>query len=91
MGNNTKYYIVISIKEFSDIPIICRKGSTDAKEGALYIRSKRGRPKSSEVSTSAEMRDVIERSIFKTREKFASYGAFSEAEKDVLDDELGGL
>ena len=52
-------FVVITIREFADVPVLCRRDGDGVREGALYVRSRR-KPESVEVPRQAEMRDVIE-------------------------------
>ncbi len=60
-------YILITVSEFDDIPILCKKDypdPTNLKElllrcGACYVRS-RHKPETSEIPTHAEMRDLLD-------------------------------
>lgn len=54
-----KTAVVIRVREFADVPVLCRKDGEDVREGALYVRSRR-KPESIEVPRQAEMRDLIE-------------------------------
>jgi predicted HTH transcriptional regulator len=64
-----KTFLVIEVAEFADLPILCRKGlafrpkgerdQVLLREGALYVRGK-AKIESVEVSSVAEMREVIE-------------------------------
>lgn len=65
-----KKFILIKVKEFDDIPIICKKGYDDILHaGKLYVRSK-GKPESIAIPSDAEMREVIELAIDKGVSKF---------------------
>jgi hypothetical protein len=64
-----KKFIVISVPEFRDIPIICKAdanasdGRTILKRGGLYLRTEKA---SSElVSTSEDMRELMSRALLK--------------------------
>lgn len=54
-----KTAVVIRVREFADIPVLCRKDGEKVREGALYVRSRR-KAESVEVPRQAEMRDLIE-------------------------------
>jgi predicted HTH transcriptional regulator len=67
---DNKKFILIKVKEFDDIPIICKKGYDDILHaGKLYVRSK-GKPESIAMPSDAEMREVIEIAIDKGVSKF---------------------
>jgi len=65
-----KRFILIKVKEFDDIPIMCKKSFDDILHaGKLYVRSK-GKPESIATPSDAEMREVIELAIDKGVSKF---------------------
>ncbi len=58
-----KNYIVLTVTEFANIPILCKRqftlsGAVILKEGACYMRSRR-KPETTEVSTQEDMRDLL--------------------------------
>lgn len=59
-----KKYIVLNVREFEDIPILCKKpytvaGSVVLREGACYVRSRR-KPETTEIPTQEDMRDLLD-------------------------------
>ena len=59
-----KQYIVLTVQEFADVPILCIKqagssGRVVLKKGACYVRS-RSKPETAEVSTQEDMRDLLD-------------------------------
>ncbi len=55
---------VITVQEFADTPVLCKKhlsigGDVYLREGACYVRP-RHKAESSEVSTYADMRDLLD-------------------------------
>jgi len=64
-----RQFVVLTIHEFDEIPVICRvdynnQGQTILRNGALYVRS-RGKPETSEVPSQTEMREVLDLAIDK--------------------------
>lgn len=60
-----KTLVVISVAEFEDVPVLCRKSWGDVlAEGALYVRGRR-KPETTPVRTHADMRDLLELAIEK--------------------------
>lgn len=60
----SKTFIVITVDEFSEVPVLCKRGYNKDRElilrnGACYIRPRR-KPETIEVSTYADMRDLID-------------------------------
>lgn len=71
--------IIIHVKEFSEIPIICSKNLSINGEkglilrsGAIYIRSKTGSAQTCEISTEQDMPDLIDRAVLKSGGKLTS-------------------
>lgn len=65
-----KKFILIEVKEFEKLPIICKKGFGNIiYAGKLYVRSK-GKPESIAVPSSAEMEEVMEIAIDKGVEEY---------------------
>jgi predicted HTH transcriptional regulator len=57
---NGNQYIVTQVKEFADIPVLCKRSYDNVlREGACYVRSRR-KPETSEVPTLADMRDLLD-------------------------------
>lgn len=85
-------FVVIDVRPFETIPVVCRRDGADLREGDIYYRSRSGRPASARVSKSADMRDIIEVAITRSRRRLSSIGfvPMEEAAYDY-DAELGGL
>jgi hypothetical protein len=80
-----KSFIILKIKEFSEIPILCKKSFSFNKDksnptskaedilrkGACYVRSWR-KPETTEIPTLEDMRSLIEISVEKGVKKFIS-------------------
>lgn len=69
-----KQFIVIHVRGFSEIPVLCRKTYTDGptmvlRDGALYVRSGR-KPESIEVPSHSDLREIIELSVDKALTRF---------------------
>lgn len=65
---DSKHFVVVRVREFADLPILCKKQSVKQKgpktdtvlrEGGCYVR-RRGRIETSEIPTHVEMRDLID-------------------------------
>ena len=59
-----KKLLVVLVKEFAEIPILCKKqltvnGRVELREGACYVRSRR-KPETAEVSTHEDMLALLE-------------------------------
>jgi len=69
-------FIAIKVEEFDEIPVLCKKSYNTGKdvvlrEGACYIRSRR-KPETVEVSTYADMRDLLDLATEKGVRRFIS-------------------
>jgi len=94
-------YAVIEVRPFSELPVICGKSGSEVKEGDIYYRSADRRPASARVSSSNDMRDIIERAIARRHAKLMQLGliaaqapeqlAKEAQDRAALDAELGGL
>ncbi|MEI7610392.1 MAG: ATP-binding protein [Rhodospirillaceae bacterium] len=85
-------FIIIDVRPFETIPVVCRRDGADLKEGDIYFRSRTGRPASARVKRSADMRDIIEVAITRSRQRLARIGftPIPDTGPDY-DQELGGL
>jgi len=67
---DNKKFIVIEVKEFDDIPIVCKKDYDDVLHaGNIYVRSK-GKPESIAIPSDTEMRELIEIAVDKGVSKY---------------------
>lgn len=54
------HVVVLEVREFFDLPHLCRRSYPDkVQEGHLYVRS-RGKPQSVPVSTTTQMREIMD-------------------------------
>jgi len=68
-GNN---YVVLEIKEFDQVPILCKKDYPEVlRKGACYVRSRR-KPETTEIPTQEDMRDLIDLAIVKGLRKYVT-------------------
>lgn len=89
-SDNTKYYVVIQVFEFEEVPVICKKQSDETIRGRVYCRTHR-RVESSPQPSVSEMREIIELAIDKgirrQMRRVESYGL--QAEPNPFDQERG--
>lgn len=69
-----KKFLVIRVEGFTEVPVLCKKGYNKDREvilrdGACYIRPRR-KPETIEVSTYADMRDLIDLATDKSLRRF---------------------
>ena len=71
-----KKLILIKVREFEEFPVICKKQHDDKelRKGAIYFRTRTRRPESAEVSTSQEMREIVDMAIDKGNQKLIKRG-----------------
>ncbi len=69
-----KNFLVIEVKQFDELPVICKKDSFNVlRNGALYVR-RRGKNETIEVPSHVEMREIVTRAAeFQARQIVASY------------------
>lgn len=103
------HFVVITVAAFERTPVICAKDGgvqNELQRGAIYYRSKTGRPKSARVAHANDMRDIIERAAIQTMRHFQNLGleaqtieataapgqpALAARMAEIFDEELGGL
>lgn len=94
-------FVVVEVDAFSNVPTVCRQadgsGSRTLREGAVYIRPA-GTPRTEEIHTHRDMRDIIDQAVERQIERFrelglvASVGAKGSArEREELDREIEEL
>ena len=70
-------FVVIEVDAFSNVPTVCRQadggGSRTLREGAVYIRPA-GTPRTEEIHTHRDMRDIIEQAVERRIERFRELG-----------------
>jgi hypothetical protein len=85
-----KRFLIINVKEFSLIPVLCKKEFNNSlsknpqvilKKGQCYVRSTR-KPESVEIPTQTEMRELLDLSIVKGIRKFISQA--NQAQLDII-------
>jgi predicted HTH transcriptional regulator len=75
-----KQYACIRVEPFEEIPVICRKDSTDTTAGVIYYRNRNRRVESAAVSNSYDMREIIEIATIKMMQKKQRIGFFVDSE-----------
>ena len=70
-------FVVIEVDAFSNVPTVCKQadggGSRTLREGAVYIRPA-GTPRTEEIHTHRDMRDIIEQAVERRIERFRALG-----------------
>lgn len=66
-----RIFVVIQVREFDEIPTICKRSyGTDLHEGKIYTRTRGGRPESAEIRSQTEMREIIDMAVEKGIRRF---------------------
>ncbi len=91
-----KKFVVVRIFEFSEVPVVCKRDSTDVAKGRMYYRTKTRRPSSEQVSNAYELRDILDRSTAKIMairraQGYAAAEAPDASRVQQYEEELGGL
>lgn len=85
-------FAVIRVRQFDEIPVICRKDGEDVCEGVVYYRSAKRRVESAPVRSSYDMRTIIEVATIRMMQRKRALGFTVESSaREELDTELGGL
>lgn len=89
--------IVIVVKEFKEVPVICKKDGRELQKGVVYTRGWRI-PETVPVPTQTEMREIIEMAVEKELRRFherinkAGFRLETQAsEEQKFNNELGGI
>ncbi|MBI5948194.1 MAG: ATP-binding protein [Chloroflexi bacterium] len=73
----TKRFTVVSVDQFHDVPVICRKGGVGLRPGAIYYRSRR-MPETTEIRDASDMRELLdlatERAVARFVRVFSQFG-----------------
>ncbi len=86
-------HVVITVSEFDENPVICRKDGADVKRGEVYYRSRSGRPASAHIVREHDMRDVLDRAVIKlmTKRQRQGYETSTGSYDENYAEELRGL
>jgi predicted HTH transcriptional regulator len=99
---DAKQFIVLQVREFDEIPVVCRRDYLDIlRPGACYVRSRR-KPETSEIPSQTEMRELLALATTKGLRKFVgqaiAVGLLSvasplqlQSDAELYDKELGDL
>ncbi len=87
-----RVFVIIRVFEFEDIPVICRRDSSDTTIATMYYRNRNRRIESARVSNSNDMRDILTRAAIKLMRRLEGHGLSVElSDTKRLEEELGGL
>lgn len=86
-------YIIIEVTPFDEFPVVCKKDGYDVKCGIIYFRSRAQKPQSARVSSSSDMREIIDRSVIRRMRAMMALGYTASVARSTydFDGELGGL
>lgn len=95
-----KNYITVEVREFEDIPVLCKRDFQGVlRNGACYVRTRR-KPETSEIPAQAEMRDLLDLATDKGVRRFlsraqrtgmTSFIAAATDDRERFDEQLGDL
>ena len=96
-----KSYIVITVKEFAEMPVLCqRDGKSQGsvlRRGAIYTRT-HSCPESSEVRSDSDLRDILElavekglRRFLQTAQRIGLPSPEQQSDEDRFNEELEGF
>jgi predicted HTH transcriptional regulator len=94
-----KYFVLIQVREFVDLPIICKRDGADRlRSGAIYIRPRR-KHETTELPSQIEMREILDlavekkiRSLYSQIDRVGAQLVFPEdRDAKAFADQLGGL
>lgn len=89
---DSRKYVVMKIYQFDELPVICKKDGRGATRGTIYYRTRNGRPQSSPVKNSYDLREIILLSVARTMQKLRDVGfEISSSSTQQLESELEGL
>jgi predicted HTH transcriptional regulator len=88
-------FVIIQVREFSEIPTVCRRDGIGLRRGAIYTRTRRMN-ESGEIPGEAEMREILDIATEKALRRFAvlaAAGGYAVAAADAerFEAELGDL
>lgn len=66
-----KSYVLLSVEEFEDIPVLCKRDGDNLRAGACYVRTRR-KPETTEIPSQSEMRDLLDLAVEKGVRRFVS-------------------
>lgn len=65
-----KQFAMLQVREFEEVPVLCRKEYPDVlRPGACYVRTRR-KPETSEIPSQTEMRELLDLAVRKGLRKF---------------------
>lgn len=94
---NRHKFLCIQIREFDDIPIVCKKnGNEGLMEGSVFIRPPAGRARTTRVMDASQMHDLIELAAEKRARYILNVSrrvgmVAKQGDVDLFEQELEGL
>ncbi len=96
-GNPDRWFVVVQIREFEEMPVICRRDGQELVEGTIYTRSRRIH-ETAAIRREAEMREILDMAVEK---RIRAFGRQAEAaglsvsraprDRDLFDSQVGAL
>ena len=72
-----KDYLSFEFQEFREIPLVCKQNGPDGEglvAGAVYVRPREGRPRSTKVTDAAQMRELLDLAADKAARRIIERG-----------------
>lgn len=101
---NGNHYVVLRVREFEDIPVLCKKDYQGVlRKGACYVRPRR-KPETTEIPTQEDMRDLLDLASEKRLRRYLEQarraggivvplqpGLLPPSDRELFDRQLGDL
>lgn len=85
-------FAIIIVREFRELPVICKKDSRETSKGSIYYRSSHRRPESAPTSNSYDMRQILELATLKMMRRWNQLGLMvPRQDEQSFDEELKGI
>jgi len=62
--DESRWFVIVQVKEFDEVPVLCKRDGNGLRKGALYTRGRRIH-ETAEVRSEAEMREILEMAVEK--------------------------
>lgn len=95
---NSKPFVIIQVREFDQLPVVCKKDGEGLKRGEVFTRSRR-KYETARVGSQTEMREILDLAVDKEIRQLRSRGLITsleavsptEADKQAFEQQGGEL